>query len=149
MRAVIQRVASCEVMIEGKIYSSISKGILVLLGIEESYSNRDRDYILDKMMNLRIFPDESGNMNLSVLDIKGDVMIVSQFTLYGDCRKGRRPSFSKAMKPNEAENFYKEFVEKAKEYPVKIEEGMFQAMMEVKLTNDGPVTLLLDSKKEF
>lgn len=149
MRAVIQRVAFCEVHINNMLFSKIDKGLLVLIGIEGEDLEKDMDYILDKMMNLRVFPDDSGNMNLSVLDIKGEIMIVSQFTLYGDCRKGRRPSFSRAMKPADAEKLYSQFVSKAKEYPISISEGKFQAMMEVKLLNEGPVTLLLDSKKDF
>ena len=149
MRIVIQRVIGAELWISNKLYSQINKGILVLLGIGQDDNSNDINYLIDKLFNLRIFPDNDNTMNLSIVDINGDVLIVSQFTLYGDCRKGRRPSYSNAMKPDLAESIYNQFIEKAKTYNLNIQTGKFQAMMDIKLTNWGPVTLLVDSKKGF
>lgn len=150
MRAVVQRVSRAEVRVDQKVVGSIQKGILVLLGIGQDDGENDIQWLADKVMNLRIFEDENGKMNLSVLDVKGQVLVVSQFTLYGDCRKGKRPSYSSAAVPAEAEKMYNAFVETIESrYGIKVETGVFQAMMEVELVNDGPVTLLLDSKKTF
>ncbi len=149
MRVVVQRVSQCEVWLDSQVYSEIDKGIVALLGIGEGDDNQAGDLILEKVLNLRIFSDDKGLMNLSLLDIQGDLMIISQFTLYGDCRKGRRPSFSKAMNPDIAEKLYERFVEKAKTYGINVKTGRFQAMMDVKLVNSGPVTLLIDSEKQF
>ncbi|GMT49495.1 MAG: D-aminoacyl-tRNA deacylase [bacterium] len=149
MRLVIQRVSECEIWIDKQLYSRIDGGLLVLLGVGSQDKPEVIDYMADKMMNLRILPDRGGLMNLSLLDTKGEVMIVSQFTLYGDCRKGRRPSYTDAMKPKEAESLYELFVERIRSYGLPIQTGKFQAMMDIKLTNTGPVTLLLDSDKAF
>ncbi len=149
MRMVIQRVKNAELWIDDNIFSSINQGMVVLIGISKSDGEKEISYMIDKMMNLRIFNDENGVMNCSVTDIRGDILVVSQFTLYGDCRKGRRPSYSTAMIPQEAQMIYQKFVERAKEVNLNIQTGQFQAKMDVKLTNWGPVTLLLDSEKLF
>lgn len=149
MRGVIQRVKEAKVVVEEKEYGKIGKGILLLLGIENGDDEKDIEYILKKTIDLRIFPDEKGKMNLTLREIKGELLVVSQFTLLGDCRKGRRPSYSKALSPKMAEKIYNLFVEKARKTGIIVETGVFQAMMEVFLINDGPVTLLLDSKKTF
>ncbi len=149
MRAVIQRVSEAKVEAEGKITGKIGKGLLVLLGIGKNDCIKDFQYIANKVANLRIFQDEDEKFNKSLIDIKGDVLIVSQFTLYGDCRKGRRPSFDQAGKVEESRKIYNEFVKFFKEqYPeLKVREGVFQAYMQVSLINDGPVTFILDSSK--
>lgn len=149
MRLVIQRVSEAKLYIENKLYSQINKGIVALLAVGENDDEKASKYLLDKLLNLRIFPDDEGVMNLSLLDTKAELMIVSQFTLYGDCRKGRRPSYSQAMKPELAEKFYSRFVEMAKEQSIKVVTGKFQTMMNVNLVNSGPVTLILDSNKLF
>ena len=149
MRAVVQRVSSSKVTVEGNITGEINKGLLVLLGVTHEDTSKDVDYIIDKTLNLRIFEDEDEKMNLSLKDIGGELLVVSQFTLYGDCRKGRRPSFSTAAKPEHAISLYEEFVEKAKAEGLKVGKGQFRAHMMVDLTNDGPVTILLDSSKTF
>ncbi|MBZ4662494.1 MAG: D-tyrosyl-tRNA(Tyr) deacylase [Caloramator sp.] len=149
MRAVVQRVNSARVEVEGNVVGSIDKGILVLLGVEELDTDDDIKYLAEKVCNLRIFDDEEGKMNLSLIDVGGELLVVSQFTLYGDCRKGRRPNYMMAAKPDYAEKMYLEFVEECKKYIKKVEKGQFQAYMKVNLENDGPVTLLLDSKKNF
>lgn len=149
MRAVIQRVSTANVKIDNNISGEISKGLVVLLGIGEEDNEEDIKYLSDKIMNLRIFEDEDEKMNLSLLDIKGELLVVSQFTLYGDCRKGRRPNFMKAAKPKEAINLYEKFKYTCKEYNIKVESGEFGADMKVDLINDGPVTILIDSKKKF
>ena len=149
MRAVVQRVSSSKVTVEGNITGEINKGLLVLLGVTHEDTSKDVDYIIDKTLNLRIFEDENKKMNLSLKDIGGELLVVSQFTLYGDCRKGRRPSFSTAAKPEHAISLYEEFVEKAKSEGLKVGTGQFGAHMMVDLTNDGPVTILLDSSKTF
>ena len=149
MRAVVQRVSSSKVTVEGNITGEINKGLLVLLGVTHEDTSKDVDYIIDKTLNLRIFEDEDEKMNLSLKDIGGELLVVSQFTLYGDCRKGRRPSFSTAAKPEHAISLYEEFVEKAKSEGLKVGTGQFGAHMMVDLTNDGPVTILLDSSKTF
>ncbi|MEG0074506.1 MAG: D-aminoacyl-tRNA deacylase [Eubacterium sp.] len=150
MRAVIQRVKSSEVKIAGKVVGSIKKGLNLLLAIKEDDTDKDIDYIIKKTIHLRIFEDEEGKMNESLLDVEGELLVISQFTLYGDCRKGRRPSFSRSGAVDTAKEKYKKFLEKLKEEPVaKIETGEFQAEMEVTIVNDGPVTILLDSEKQF
>ena len=148
MRAVVQRVKRASVTVEGNVTGSIEKGLLVFLGIEETDTLEDVKYICDKVANLRIFEDEQGKMNRSVLDEGGSVLLVSQFTLYGDARNGRRPSFSKAARPEHALPLYENAVRLLKE-TVPVETGEFQAMMEVSLLNDGPVTILLESKRLF
>lgn len=148
MRAVVQRVKRASVKVEESVTGSIEKGLLVFLGIEEADTGEDVRYICDKVINLRIFEDEAGKMNCSVLDEGGSVLLVSQFTLYGDARNGRRPSFSKAARPENAMPLYEEAIRMLKE-TVPVETGEFQAMMEVSLLNDGPVTILLESKRLF
>ena len=145
MRIVLQRVASARVDVNGITVGSIGPGILALLGISREDSREDADYLLDKLLHLRIFPDEERKMNRSVMDCGGSMLVVSQFTLYGDCRKGRRPSFDQAAPPEQALALYEHFVEAARRGPVPVQTGVFQAMMEVHLVNDGPVTILLDS----
>lgn len=149
MRAVIQRVSSARVSVDGKPVSSISKGLLVLLGVAEDDTESDVQYLADKTANLRIFEDDAGKMNLSVSDVGGEILVVSQFTLYGDCRKGRRPSFIAAAKPPRAEALYEAYASSLRNMGLKTETGVFQAYMDVELVNDGPVTILLDSRKAF
>ncbi|MBI4856917.1 MAG: D-tyrosyl-tRNA(Tyr) deacylase [Acetobacterium woodii] len=150
MRAVIQRVSSSEVRINDESVGKIGYGLNVLLGIKDDDTEADMDYIINKLVNLRIFEDDDGKMNRSILDVEGELLLVSQFTLYGDCRKGRRPGFTRSGPVAEAEKKYEIFVEKLKAQPIKkIETGVFQAEMEVLIINDGPVTLLLDSEKNF
>ena len=145
MRAVVQRVKESSVSVKNEITGKIGNGLLVLLGISKSDQARDADYLADKIANLRIFEDENGKMNKSLLEIHGEMLIVSQFTLMGDCRKGRRPSFVEAAGPELAEKLYREFVEKVASHGVPTATGRFGAMMRVHLVNDGPVTLLLES----
>lgn len=147
MRAVIQRVNSGSVTVDGNIVGSIGKGFVVLLGISEKDTAEDVVYMTDKIVNLRIFEDEDEKMNLSLQDIKGELLVVSQFTLYGDCRKGRRPNFMSAARPEKAEQLYNEFVNKCRGMGVKTETGIFQAYMKVNIENDGPVTVIVDSEK--
>ncbi|QZY57048.1 D-aminoacyl-tRNA deacylase [Crassaminicella profunda] len=149
MRAVIQRVKGAKVTVEGDITGKIDKGFLVLLGVEPEDDEKDLEYMVEKIVKLRIFEDEEEKMNLSLLDIKGEMLVVSQFTLLGDCRKGRRPNFMNAAKPDQANELYRKFVEKVKSYEIHAETGVFGAHMEVDLCNDGPVTILIDSKKNF
>lgn len=149
MRAVIQRVNSASVKIHNKEISSISEGIVVFLGVEKEDSKSDADYILDKIINLRIFEDEQSKMNLSLLDVTGEMMVVSQFTLLGDCAKGRRPSFFRAEDPVPANKLYEYFIEKGAAKVKNLACGIFQEMMQIELVNNGPVTILLDSKKNF
>lgn len=149
MRAVVQRVSKAEVTVEGKLVGSIKEGLLVLLGVTDSDNEKDINYLSEKIVNLRIFEDESDKMNLSLLDIKGELLIVSQFTLYGDCRKGRRPNFTDAANPSHAKELYEKFLSRCDEYNLKVQSGCFGAHMNVELINDGPVTILLDSKKTF
>ena len=149
MRAVVQRVKKSRVIVEGRLVGEINKGFNVLLGISKDDTIEDLKYIKDKIINLRVFEDENDKMNLSLLDIKGDILAISQFTLYGDCRKGRRPNFMNAMGGDEAKALYEEFVKMLKESGLKVETGEFGAHMNVEIKNDGPVTILLDSKKEF
>ncbi len=149
MRAVVQRVCESKVEVNGNITGDIKKGLLALLGVENEDDFNDVDYMVEKIVNLRIFEDEDEKMNLSLLDIKGELMVVSQFTLLGDCRKGRRPNFMNAAKPDKAKELYGDFVEKANKAGVNVETGVFQEHMMVSLINDGPVTILVDSKKGF
>jgi len=145
MRLVIQRVTEARVTVSESTKGAIRKGLLVLLGVSRSDTAADADYLLEKLLGLRIFPDEAGKMNLNVVESRGALLIVSQFTLYGDCRKGRRPSFDQAAPPEQAQALYDYFIEAARRGPVPVEAGVFQAMMQVHLVNDGPVTILLDS----
>ena len=147
MRAVIQRVSRAKVEVEGRITGQIGKGLLVLLGVGNGDSPREADSLLEKIVNLRIFEDAAGKLNLSLLDIRGELMVISQFTLYADCRKGRRPSFTDAAPPETAKALYEYFLEKAKANGISTAAGVFQAMMEVELVNSGPVTILLDTAK--
>lgn len=149
MRAVVQKVSSSKVTVDGEIIGKIDQGLMVLLGVTHDDTSKDVDYMVDKVTNLRIFEDEEGKMNLSLKDIGGDVLAVSQFTLYGDARRGRRPSFSDAARPEVANPLYEEFIEKVKTQGINVETGKFGAHMMVDLTNDGPVTILLESRREF
>ncbi|WP_373483561.1 D-aminoacyl-tRNA deacylase [Acetobacterium sp.] len=150
MRAVIQRVSSSEVRINNESVGKIGHGLNVLLGIKDDDTEADMDYIINKLVNLRIFEDADGKMNRSILDVDGELLLISQFTLYGDCRKGRRPGFTRSGPIDQAEKKYAIFVDKLKSQPLKkIKTGVFQAEMEVLIVNDGPVTLLLDSEKNF
>lgn len=149
MRAVVQRVVSSKVLVGDETVGNINRGLLVLLGVTHDDTSKDVDYMVDKIVNLRIFEDENDKMNLSVRDIEGDLLVVSQFTLYGDCRKGKRPSFTDAAKPDLANKLYEEFVEIAKQHELRVHTGRFQAHMLVEIANDGPVTMLIDSRKEF
>lgn len=147
MRALIQRVSHASVMIENEMVGSIDRGILVFLGVAEEDSEEDLNYLLKKIPSLRIFADAEGKMNLSVLDIQGEVLIVSQFTLIADTAKGNRPSFFRAAKPEKANFFYEDFLVKMKNLGLKIQNGKFGADMKISLLNDGPVTILIDSKE--
>jgi len=149
MRAVVQRVKEAKVEVRGEAVGSIGEGVLIFLGVSKDDTEKDCDYLANKIVNLRIFPDENELLNRSLIDINGSALIVSQFTLLGDCRKGRRPSFANAAPPEKAKELYEKFIEKVKEKGVHVETGIFQEMMQVYLINDGPVTLLLDSKKLF
>lgn len=149
MRAVVQRVESARVGVDGRTIGEISGGLLVYLGIGGDDDDADFQYILQKVLGLRIFADERGYMNLSVKDIEGSILLVSQFTLYGDARKGKRPSFTDAMAPDKAEIVYESFIEAVRAQGVRCGHGEFGAMMKVSSVNDGPVTILLDSKKQF
>ena len=149
MRAVVQRVSSSKVTVDDRTTGEINQGLLVLLGVTHEDTSKDVDYMLDKVLNLRIFEDENDKMNLSLKDVGGELLVVSQFTLYGDCRKGRRPAFTEAARPDVAVPLYEEFVEKAKKQEIKVGTGEFGAHMMVDLVNDGPVTILLDSQKNF
>lgn len=142
---VIQRVTEASVTVEGSVVGEIGKGIAVLLGVAKGDTPKEADYLVNKLVNLRIFEDEAGKMNRSVQDIGGELLVVSQFTLLGDCRKGRRPGFSNAAPPEEADRLYQYFVEQARAKGLKVETGQFQAMMLVKIANDGPVTFVIDS----
>ena len=149
MRAVIQRVSRAKVTVNGEITGEIGPGLLVLLGVGTGDTRADADYLADKTIGLRIFEDPGGKMNLSVVDIGGAVLAVSQFTLYGDVRRGKRPSFDSAAAPQPARELYEYFVEKIRAAGLRCETGRFQEMMEVELVNEGPVTILLDSTKTF
>lgn len=149
MRCVVQRVSGAQVHTDGETVASIREGLLVLLGVETGDGPKDAQYCAKKLANLRIFPDERGMMNRSVTDIGGEVLLVSQFTLLGDCRKGNRPSFVQAARPDEANELYLRVFEMLRETDLKVLTGRFQAQMDVTLVNTGPVTILIDSKKNF
>ncbi len=149
MRAVVQRVSRASVSVDGQTVAEIGPGLLVLLGVGRGDSEADADLLADKVANLRIFPDAAGQMNRSVLDTSGGVLVVSQFTLLGDARKGRRPSYLEAAPLEEANRLYGYFAVKLRESGLQVAEGVFRAMMEVALVNQGPVTILLDSRKGF
>lgn len=149
MRAVVQRVDYAKVSIEAREISSIDRGVLLLLGIEKGDDRGDADYLLDKIANLRIFEDSEGKMNHSLLDVSGSMLVVAQFTLLADCRRGRRPDFANAERPEPSRELYEYFLEKAKSRIAIVKAGKFQEMMKIESINDGPVTILLDSKKVF
>ena len=149
MRAVIQRVQSASVKVGGELVSEIGAGLLIFLGIAHDDTETELEYIANKVANLRIFEDADGKMNCSLLDTGGSALVVSQFTLYGDCRKGRRPSFIDAARPEVANALYEQFITALKQLNIPTQGGTFQAMMDVQLINDGPVTILLDSDKQF
>ncbi len=146
MKAIVQRVANAGVTVENTTISSIGKGIMVLLGVAREDTEKEADYLVDKIINLRIFEDDQGKMNRSLKDIQGQLLVVSQFTLLGDCRKGRCPSFTKAAPPEEAERLYTYFTGRAANAGIEVKTGQFQANMDVSLINQGPVTLMLESK---
>jgi len=147
MRMVIQRVKEARVEAEGRVTGAIGAGLLVLLGVAKTDSYQDADYLVEKVLNLRIFSDDSGKMNRSVMEVNGGLLIVSNFTVYGDCRKGRRPSFDLAADPEKAQELYQYFVSRARTASIKVETGIFRASMSVFLVNDGPVTLSCDSDR--
>ena len=147
MKAVIQRVSSASVTVDGAVLGKIESGFMVLVGMGAGDTDEDMKYIADKIINLRVFSDENGKMNLSLSDIGGSMLVISQFTLYGDCSHGRRPYFGDAMHPSQAEPMYNDFVEYVRSKGVHVETGEFGADMKVSLVNDGPVTIILDSNK--
>lgn len=149
MRAVVQRVSKAAVHVDDRLTGKIGKGLLVLLGVSQRDTEREVQFMADKVVNLRIFADKEDKMNLSVKDVGGEILVVSQFTLYGDCRKGRRPSYNEAALPEKAEKLYSLFIETVAKNGLKTATGEFQAMMQVSLVNDGPVTIMLDSEKQF
>ena len=145
MRAVVQRVKEASVSVSGEMISRIGTGLLVLLGVARKDTTTEAEILADKIVHLRIFEDDSGKLNRSLLEVGGEILVVSQFTLYGDCRKGRRPSFVEAAPPEVANALYEHFAEKVGEHGVRVATGRFRALMEVSLINDGPVTLILES----
>ena len=145
MRVLLQRVSEARVIVHSSTIGSIGTGLLAFIGVSRTDSGNDEDYLLDKIANLRIFPDSAGKMNLNVQEAGGSLLLVSQFTLYADCRKGRRPSFDRAAAPENARMLYDYFVEQARRLPIRVETGMFQETMRVELVNQGPVTIWLDS----
>jgi D-aminoacyl-tRNA deacylase len=149
MRAVVQRVSRARVRVDNEVTGEIGKGLLVLLGVAQEDTQAAADYLVDKVVGLRVFEDSEGKMNLSVAEAGGAVLVVSQFTLYGDVRRGKRPSFDRAARPEQANELYEYFVGKVRAAGLRCETGRFQAMMDVELVNDGPVTILLDSEKTF
>lgn len=149
MRAVIQRVKSASVTVDNELVSEIGPGLLIFIGISHKDTKTELEYTANKIANLRIFEDEEGKMNCSLLDTGGEALVVSQFTLYGDCRKGRRPSFIDAARPDLANDLYEQFITTLEQLNIPTQGGTFQAMMDVQLINDGPVTILLDSEKQF
>ena len=149
MRAVVQKVKKAQVLSEGKLSGEIGQGLVVFLGVTHDDTEEDAKYLAEKIANLRIFEDSDDKLNLSVQDVGGEIMSVSQFTLYGDCRKGRRPSFTQAAKPERANELYERFNDYLRKEGLNVATGVFQTQMEVSLVNDGPVTMLLDSKRQF
>jgi D-tyrosyl-tRNA(Tyr) deacylase len=149
MRAVVQRSGKASVRVGNRVTGSIEHGLVVLLGVHKQDTEKDASYLADKIANLRIFPDENGLMNRSVVDVGGEALVISQFTLFGDCRKGRRPGYSRAAPPAKAEELYKVFIAALADLGISVATGEFQAMMDVSLVNRGPVTLLVDSTKLF
>lgn len=149
MRAVVQRVIRSDVTVDGKITGEIQNGFTVLLGVEEGDTSADARYMAEKITGLRVFDDEDGKMNLSLSDVNGSMLAISQFTLLGDCRKGKRPSFIRAARPETANTLYREFIEFCNRLGIPVKEGIFQADMLVRIENDGPVTILVDSRKAF
>ena len=149
MRAVVQRINRGNISVEEKTVASVERGLLVYLGIGRGDSEKDAKYLADKIINLRIFPDEAGVMNRSLLQNGGRILVVSQFTLYGDTRKGRRPSYNRAAGPESGKALYNYFMKVIEQAGIEVESGVFQAHMKVTSTNDGPVTILIDSHKEF
>ena len=149
MRGVVQRVARARVEVAGDIVGEIGPGLLVLLAVSRDDSAEDADYLSEKITNLRIFADEEGKMNRSLLEIQAEMLVVSQFTLYGDVRRGRRPSYTEAAEPQKANALYEYFVERVRNLGIRVQTGIFQGMMDISLTNQGPVTILLDSRKTF
>ena len=149
MRAVVQKVKKAQVLSEGKLSGEIGQGLVVFLGVTHDDTEEDAKYLAEKIANLRIFEDSEDKLNLSVQDVGGEIMNVSQFTLYGDCRKGRRPSFTQAAKPERANELYEQFNDYLRKEGLNVATGVFQTQMEVSLVNDGPVTMLLDSKRQF
>ena len=149
MRAVVQRVSRAKVTVAGEVTGEIGLGLMVLLGVADDDAQEDAGYLAEKLVGLRIFPDEEGKMNRSLSDVGGAMLVVSQFTLFGDCRKGRRPSFIKAARPDQAVVLYKAFVAEVRGRGITVATGRFQEQMDVELVNDGPVTLLIDSRKVF
>ncbi len=149
MRAVVQRVKEASVRVEGAVVARVGRGLAVLLGVGTGDSERDAEYLADKIVNLRVFPDQAGQMNRSLVEVGGELLVVSQFTLYGDARKGRRPSYIDAAAPEEANRLYEHLVSRLRAAGVSVATGVFRAMMDVALVNDGPVTILLDSRKLF
>ncbi len=149
MRAVVQRINHGKVVVNDEITGAIDRGLLVYLGVQEGDTLQDVKYMVDKLTNLRIFEDQEEKMNLSLMDVGGKILAVSQFTLLGDCRKGRRPNFTEAAKPDIADSLYKEFIKGCQELGVEVATGVFQAHMYVHSINDGPVTIMVDSKKCF
>jgi len=147
VRAVVQRVSQASVCVDGQICGAIGPGLLVLLGVGKNDSEQDAALLADKIANLRIFDDEQGLMNLSLLEVQGEMLVVSQFTLFGDCRKGRRPSYSTAAPPAEAVRLYEQFIHEIRARQITVATGKFQTTMDVALVNNGPVTLLLDTEK--
>jgi len=147
MRAIIQRVSHAKVSVEGEVKGAIDKGFMVLVGVEKGDDRADADYLAEKCTGLRIFEDENGKMNLSLADVSGKILAISNFTLCGDCRKGKRPSFIKAELPNEANELYEYFIRQCRARGIETQTGVFRAHMHVELENDGPVTLFIDSKE--
>ena len=149
VRGVVQRVSEASVRVDGEVVGSIGPGLVVLVAVGSGDVERDADYLADKILNLRVFPDEAGQMNRSVLDVSGGLLVVSQFTLFGDVREGRRPSYSNAAPPEEASRLYEHFVSRLRPSGLKVATGVFRALMDVALVNQGPITILLDSRKLF
>jgi D-tyrosyl-tRNA(Tyr) deacylase len=149
MRAVVQRISTARVEVDQQITGAVAEGLLVLLGVHRSDTEKDLTWMVDKVQHLRIFEDDQGLMNRSLTDVRGELLVVSQFTLYGDCRKGRRPSWNEAAPPELARSLYDQFIDCCRLRGIPVQAGVFQAMMQVSLTNSGPVTILLDSHKTF